>query len=229
MRLRNIAMVGVCLGIGAAVASPVKAQCTASQDAAVQCFANNAVKTGLLTLHYGMTMTQFRAYTISVSKIAQQQNTNLVILGMAGAIADAMPATNADGTSNTVAQTNAINAIVSAEINSGVLTMPAETNQQDIVWFTTDLVTQMNATSGVLLSPGTLLRVIDGYIISQTSNGVVNWTAVNTNLGVMITTLASGGLLRLPPSITATEATNFATSIAQAIYNYKAATNKVTL
>ena len=148
---------------------------------------------------------------------------------MAGAIADAMPATNADGTANPVAQTNAINAIVSAELGTRVITLPAETTQQDVIWLTTDLATQMNSSTGVLLSPGTLLRVIDGYIISQTSNGVVNWTNVNTNLSQMIAGLAAGGMLRLPPSITTIQATNFATAIAQAIYNYKQATGKTTL
>src|ERR1700688_1219457 len=117
MILRKLLMTGALLGTAAAVAAPAHAQsqCTRSQDTAVQCFAQYALKTGIFTLHYGMTATQFNTYGISVSKIIQAPQTNLVLFGLASAVADAMPPTNADGTANQAAQTNAMNAIVVAE------------------------------------------------------------------------------------------------------------------
>jgi hypothetical protein len=228
MLIRKLAVAGVCLGMAAA-ASSVRAQCTQSQDAAVQCFAGNALKTGLFTLHYGMSQTQFKAYSISVSRIMQAQDTNLILFGMSSAVADAMPPTNADGSANQIAQTNAVNAIVAAEISSGIIAIPAEVNQQDMQWFSLDMVTSMDANKGILLSPGTLLRVIDSYVVTSTVGGSVNWTQVNASLTTMIGSLSSAGLLKLPPSITTAEVTSFAQSLAQTIYVYKVATHRTTL
>ena len=92
----------------------------------MQCFAGYALKTGLFTLHYGMTATQFDAYSVSVSNIIQAPETNLILFGMASAVADAMPPTNVNGTANQVAQTNAMNAIVVAEVTNGLVTYPPQ-------------------------------------------------------------------------------------------------------
>lgn len=231
MRFRQLLIAGVCLGIAAAWSTPVSAQqCTSNQDAAVQCFAGNALRTGLFTLHYGMSQSQFKTYSVSVSKIMQTQATNLVLFGMSSAVADAMPPTNLDGSANQTAQTNAMNAIVAAELSSGLLTIPAETNLQDMQWFSLDLVTSMNANKGILLSPGTLLRVIDSYVVTaSTGNGNVNWAQVNSSLATMVNNLAASGLLKLPPSITVPEVTSFAQSVAQTIYSYKLATHRTAL
>ena len=78
--------------------------CTASSDAAVQCFVANAVTTGLTQPRYGMTLAQFQAYGVAVTKILQTDQTYLVLVGLSSAIADALPPTNADGTYNTSAQ-----------------------------------------------------------------------------------------------------------------------------
>lgn len=223
---------GVCLFVSMALlAYPAHAQrsCTSSQNAAVECFASNAVQTKLLTVHYGMTMSQYKAYTVAVSNIIQAPDTNLVIFGLSCAIADAMPPTNADGSANQTAQTNAVNSIVAAEIASGLAVLPVQTSQQDMQWFALDLVNAMNANNGVLLSPGTLLRLIDSYIVTSTSGGVVNWTQVNSNLSTMVGNLASSGLLKLPASITQAEVTNFAQSLARTIYTYKTATGRTSL
>jgi hypothetical protein len=228
MLIRKWAIVGVCLGIAAA-AVPTRAQCTQSQDAAVECFATNALRTGLLDLHHGLNTSQFEAYTVSVSKILQAQQTNLILIGMSSAVADAMPATNVDGTANLTAQTNAMNSIVAAEISSGIVTIPAETNLQDMQWLSLDLVTSMDVNKGILLSPGTLLRVIDSYVVTSTVGGGVNWTQVNAGLATMVTNLATSGLLKLPPSITKGEITTFAQSVAQTIYSYKLATRRTNL
>lgn len=195
----------------------------------MQCFATYALKTGIFTLHYGMTAAQFDSYGISVSHLIQTPNTNLIVFGMAGAVADAMPPTNADGTANQAAQTNAMNSIVAAEISSDLVTLPAEVTQQDMEWFSLDMVTCISSNQGISLSPGTLLRVIDSYVVSQTSNGSVNWTVANANLATMVNNLATLGLLKLPSSITTAEVTSFAQSVALVIYDYKVATNRTTL
>ena len=233
MFLRKVALTAVFLAGAAAVAAPARAQstsqCTKNQDAAVQCFAAYSLKTGLFTLHYGMTATQFNSYAVAVSKIIQTPQTNLVVFGMASSVADAMPPTNADGTANQAAQTNAMNAIVGSELTSGLITLPAETTQQQLQWFSLDMATQMDANDGILLSPGTLLRVIDSYVVPQTSNGSVNWAVVNTNLASMVNNLSTLGLLKLPSTMTTAQVTTFAQSLAVIIYDYKIATNRTTL
>lgn len=231
MSWRKLAWVGVCLGVAMAKPMPVEAQtgCTASQNAAVQCFIGNAVKTNLLTLHFGMTLAQFKAYGVSVSKILQDQETYLVLLGMTSAVADAMPATNADGSANSPAQDAALTSIVNAAVADGLATVPANSTQQDLVYFSEDLVSGMGTSQALMLSPGTMLRVIDSYVVNNTSNGVVNWTQVNSTLASMVGNLSMLGLLKLPPGVTLAQAQAFTQSLAQTIYTYKTATGRATL
>jgi hypothetical protein len=221
----------VCLSAAMWKPATVEAQgsCTASQDAAVQCFVGNAVKTNLMALHYGMTLSQYKAYGISVSKILQDQQTSLVLVGAMSGVADAMPATNADGTANAVAQQTAINSIVSAALTGGLFVMPAESTEQDLVWFSEDLVTAMGTSQQLFLSPGTMLRVIDSYVVSNTANGVVNWTQVNSSLATMVSNLVSLGLLKLPPTVPLAHAQGFTQAMAQTIYAYKVSTGRATL
>jgi hypothetical protein len=232
MKIRTVAIAGVWLGavITQAWSPAARAQnCVASQDAAVDCFVGYAVKTDLTSLRYGMTMAQFKAYGVAISKILQAQQDYLVLAGMASAIADAMPPSDANGSANAVAQQTAVNAIVQAEILCGLVTLPGEVNQQQAQWFSLDLVTSMNATKGIMLSPGFLLRVTDSYIVSGTSGGVVNWTQVNSQLASMVSGLSSAGLLKLPASVTLANAQTFAQDLAQAIYAYKQATGRTSL
>lgn len=233
MKMSILRWAGVCLGAAISQAwapALVHAQnCVASQDAAVGCFVNNSVRTGLTSLRYGMNMTQFRAYGVAVSKMMQTQQAYLVLAGMSSAIADAMPPTNANGTVNASAQQAAVNAIVHAEILCGLVTLPSEANEQQAQWFSLDMVTSMNETKGIILSPGFLLRVTDSYIVSATSGGVVNWTQVNSQLASMVSTLASAGLLKLPANVTLSSAQTFAQDLAQAIYNYRQATGRASL
>jgi hypothetical protein len=232
MKIRKIAMAGGWLGaaITQAWSPAARAQnCVASQDAAVDCFVCYALKTDLTSLRYGMTMAQFKAYGVAISKIVQAQQDYLVLAGMASAIADAMPPTNANGSANVAAQQAAVNAIVQAEILCGLVTLPSEVNQQQAQWFSLDLVTSMNATKGIMLSPGFLLRVTDSYIVSGTSAGVVNWAQVNSQLASMVSGLSGAGLLKLPVSVTLANAQTFAQGLAQAIYAYKQATRRTSL
>jgi hypothetical protein len=114
MNVRRALLVGVCLAT-ASVAPIARAQsCASGQDAAVKCFVSNAVRTNLISLQYGMSMSQFKQYGVSVSKIVQAQPTSLVVVGLASAVADALPPTNADGSANQTAQDAAMNSIVDA-------------------------------------------------------------------------------------------------------------------
>ena len=230
MNPKNIVLAGVCLLLVSA-APPLRAQggCASAPDAAVQCFVGNAVRSNLVTLQYGMTMSQFKSYGVSVSKIVQQQPTALAVVGLASAVADALPPTNANGTANPSAQTAAVNAIVDAGIADDIITVPEETNSQDLKWFSLDLVNAMNSSNGILLSPGTMLRVIDSYVVTATSSGTVNWTQANSGIAAMITNFASAGLLKLPATVTTTQAIQFAQSLAQVTYTYRTSTARASL
>jgi hypothetical protein len=233
MKIRKWAWAGVWLGAAITQAwSPAahaQQNCEASQNAAVDCFVAYAVQTDLTSLRYGMNMTQFKAYGVAVSKILQAHQDYLVMAGMASAIADAMPPTNAAGTANAAAQTTAVDAIVHAEILCGLVSLPSQVSQQQAQWFSLDVVNSMNSSSGVMLSPGFLLRAIDSYVVTATSGGKVNWTQANSQLATMVSSLSSAGLLKLPPSVTLANAQLFAQDVAQAIYNYKQATGRTTL
>jgi hypothetical protein len=234
MTIRKSLLAGVCLAAASAsaaiVAPAARAQsCTSGQNAAVECFVGNAVRTNLVTLQYGMTMAQFKQYGVSVSKIVQTQPTSLAVVALASAVADALPPTNSDGSANSAAQTAAMNSIVDAGIASNFIAVPADTDSQDLKWFSLDLVNAMNANNGILLSPGTMLRVIDSYVVSNTTSGTVNWTQANSGIATMITNLASSGLLKLPANITSAQAIQFAQSLAQITYTYRTATNRASL
>jgi hypothetical protein len=203
--------------------------CNATQDAAVECFVSAALKTKLTSLRYGMTLPQFQAYGVSISKILQAQQTYLVVAGMSSAVADAMPPTNADGSANLAAQQAANTSIVQAEIASGIITLPAETTEQQFTFFTFDLTNVMNQGGGILLSPGFMLRTIDSFVLTATTNGTVNWSQVNANVAKLVASLQNAGILKLPPNITIARVISFAQSLAQIISTYKTATGRAAL
>jgi hypothetical protein len=220
---------GVCL-VAASTGSAANAQnCNSGQDAAVECFVGNAVRTNLVSIQSGMTMAQFKQYGVSVSKIVQAQPTSIEMVALASAVADALPPTNADGSANQTAQSAAMNAIVDAGIANGFLTLPVETNAQDLKWFSLDLVRVMNTNNGILLSPGAMLRAVDSYVVTSTTNGTVNWTQADAGISTMMSNLASTGLLKLPTTITPVEATQFAQTLAQITYTYRTVTGRSTL
>lgn len=231
MSAKNSCLAGVCLGAAILMApAPAPAQnCSGAPNNAVECFVGDAVHSKLLTLQYGMTLGQFKTYGVSVSKIVQSPETSLAAVALASAVADAMPATNANGSANAAAQTAAMNSIVDAGIANNFLALPSNTNAQDMKWFSLDLVNAMNTPTGILMSPGTMLRVIDSYVVSSTSGGMTNWTTVNSGIAAMMTNLASTGLLKLPPAISQAQSIQFAQSLAQIIATYKTATGRTTL
>jgi hypothetical protein len=206
--------------------------CTASSDAAVQCFVANAVTTGLTAPRYGMTLAQFQAYGVAVTKILQTDQTYLVLVGLSSAIADALPPTNANGTYDTAAQDTAIAQIVAAAAINGFVWPPSGTDLQDLQWFTQDLVNAMNVNQQVLqiLTPGVTLRIIDSYIITGTgSDGTVNWPQVNASLTTLVANFISSGLVHLTPSLNTAQLTAFVTTLAQTISTYKTSTSRASL
>lgn len=203
-------------------------QCNSNQDAAVDCFVTNAVRTGLTSPRYGMTMSQFKAYGVSVSKILQTDETYLVIVGISSAIADAMPPINADGTANTAAQQAAISQITSALVANGLATLPSETTEKDLQYFSMDIVGAMNTSGGYLqlMTPGISLRVIDSYVVTGTSNSSVNWSVVDASLSNALSNMVTSGLIKIPSGISQSQLNSFVDSVAQAIWTYKESTNR---
>ena len=232
MALSNRSVIAVCLSAFALVSAiSTPAQCSSSQDAAVDCFVSNAVKTGLTSPRYGMSMSQFKAYGVSVSKILQTDETYLVLVGTSSAVADALPPTNADGTANSAAQRTALSQIVGALLSNGLATLPSETTQQDVQYFSMDLVTAMNTNGGYLqlMTPGVSLRVIDSYVVTATSGRSVDWASVEASLSTAITNMVSAGLIKIPAGVSTTQLNAFANALAQAIWTYKQSTGRTHL
>jgi hypothetical protein len=224
----------VVLLIGAALtARPALSQtnCTASQQAAVQCFVANAVATDLTKPRYGMTLAQFESYGVAVSHILQTHHTYLVLVGVSSAVADAMPPTNADGSSNQTAQENAVTQAVAAANKLGLASLPTGTTLSDLEHFSLDITSAMNDNNGVLelLTPGISLRIIDSYIITATTNGSVNWSEVNSKLSAAVSSYIGSGLMKVPTGMSTAQVTSFANGLAKVIYNYKVATHRTAL
>lgn len=212
-------------------AASTSAQCTSSQDEAVECFVGNAVKSGLTSPRYGMTMSQFKAYGVSVSKILQTDETYLVLVGTSSAIADAMPPTNASGTANTSAQETVIKQVVSALLANDLATLSAETTPLDLQYFSMDVVNAMNTNGGYLqlMTPGVGLRIIDSYVVTGTSGGTVNWTTVDASLSTAINNMIGAGLIKVPSGVSLAQVNSFIDSVAEAIWSYKQATGRAHL
>jgi hypothetical protein len=237
IRVARIMAAIVVFFAAAFLALPLSAQtppasCAVTQATAVQCFVADAVTTGIVQPHAGMTLAQFQDYGVAVTKILQTDQTYLVLLGLSSAIADALPPKNADGTFDSSAQNAAVVQIVAAAATSGFVWPPSGTDLQDLQWFTQDIVNAMNVNQQVLqiLTPGVGLRIIDSYVITGTgSGGVVNWVQVNASLTTLVTNFIASGLVHLTPSLTSAQITTFVTALAQIISTYKVATNRASL
>jgi len=235
MLIRNTILAGVfSVLVLAASSTPAAAQstnCTASQQAAIQCFVANAVATDLTKPRYGMTLPQFEAYGVAVSHILQTHTTYLMLIGTSSAIADAMPPTNANGTANVVAQETAVDQIVSAAVQCGLASTSEYATLQDLKWFSLDVTSAMNDNGGVMamLTPGVSLRIIDSYIVTGTTNGQVNWTVVDDSLWTAVDNFVASGMIKIPAGMTSTHVKTFITALAHAISDYKVATARKTL
>jgi hypothetical protein len=217
-----------------AIAAPANAQtltpCTSSQASAVNCFVGNAVATKILTVPSSMNMTSYDNYAVAVLRIAQDTNVSVILLGTTSAIADAMPAKDANGTANETAQTNAVNSIINSEVLNGILVLSAQTTEAQLETFAQQTVINMTGFTGVSFSPGAALRLIDSYIVAGTStSGTINWTTVNASLKAAVKNLVGSGMLKLPSSVSEARFTTFVEDVAQSIATYKSATGKKTL
>lgn len=226
--IKRILTISVCVGVIALLTSVSgHAQCTRSQNEAVDCFIKNGVSTGLLAVPTGMTMSQYEAYGVSISKVLQSPSAAIFLLGMAGAAADATPPTNADGTEDLAAQNAFVNAIVAAGLKDEIIKLPPQTTSAQIEEFARELTLGMAGNAGVSISPGAFLRALDGYILAATSSsGTVNWLQVTTSIASLVSALQTTGLMKLPSTITAANVQQFALDTANAIVAYKTATGK---
>jgi hypothetical protein len=231
LSLLVVFLLGATVVSRSAYSQTTSASCITSQKAAVECFVANAVTTNLTKPRYGMTLETFKNYGVAVSEILRTHHTYIVLVGISSAAADAMPPTNADGTSNQTAQDNAVTQAVAAANGLNFTTPPGGTSLLDLEHFSLDVTSAMNDNSSVLelLTPGISLRIIDSYLVTATTNGSVNWTEVNTGLSTAINNFVSSGMMKVPPGMTLTNVTSFAMSLAHVIYNHKVATHRSTL
>jgi hypothetical protein len=231
MSLKRSLLAVACLGVATAVPAARAQSCTASQDAAVQCFVANAVKASLIKPHFGMTLAQLESYGVAVSHILQTHDTYLTLIGTASAIADAMPPTNADGSANQEAQDVAVMQIVSAEVNNGLAKTVSGVAVQHLWWFSLDVVDAMNDNNGYLqlFTPGISLRIADSYVVSATSNGTVNWPQAYSGISGAIDQMIGTGLMKPPPNMSAAQIKSFSRSLAKVIYQYRVATKRAHL
>jgi hypothetical protein len=233
MTIRTLFLACLLSAAAAFAAQPAQAQgnCTSSTSAAIQCFVANAVATKLTQPHFGMTLAQYEAYGVAVNQIIQSPPTNLVLIGSASAIADAMPPTNADGSANAAAQQAAVNSIVSSESDGGIIATPSGVTLQEMQFYAQDITNSMNSTSGYmkLLTPGVGLRVIDSYVMTGTASGKVDWPKVNTSLATFVRGFITAGLIKVPAGVTTAQVVTFVQNVAQAIESYKVSTGRATL
>jgi hypothetical protein len=230
MQLRRIILAVLfsasAVGLVSQATAAQSTSCTASQRAAVQCFVANAVTTKLTEPRYGMTLAQFETYGVAISTILQTNHTYLILIGSSSAVADAMPPSNANGSANQAAQNLAVTQIVSAAVLNHLANTAAGVTLQDLQWFSLDVTNAMNDTNGMMsmLTPGVSLRIIDSYIVTGTTNGTVNWTAVDASLSTAIDTFITSGMIKVPAPITSTDLKSFVTALAHIVYDYKVST-----
>jgi hypothetical protein len=218
-----------------AVALPLHAQgngnfCGSSQTMAVKCYVRNALETSTVNLPSGVTTQQYQAYGVAVLRILQSGHTYFMVLGTSAAISDAMPPGNSDGSANQAAQDAAVNSIVDAALTNGLITLPSNVTESQVQEFARDTTDKMDTNDGPSFSPGGVLRLIDSYLVTYTdSNGIVDWTSVNSAMNTAVTNMISSGMVKIPASMTVAQMSQFAVGVAQAIETYKTATNRKSL
>ena len=229
-RKTGMLLASLCLLLAATQAVQAQTACNADPAAAVQCFVKNAVNSGLATLPPGMTLSQYKAYGVAVSNIVQTPPTLVFLLGAMGAVSDALPPVNADGSPNQAAQDAAVNAMIDAALRDGLITLPPNTTVDRLKMFAHDVCMAMMQNNGVSVSPGAILRFLDSFLVSATlSDGTIDWNKVNASVSSLVDGLTSSGLLKLPAGATASSAKQFAMDVAKIIQDYKAATRKARL
>lgn len=204
--------------------------CSSSQSLAAKCYVSMAVQSGTLSVPTGMSMSQYQNYGVAVLRILQSGHTYFMVLGAAAAISDAMPPKNSDGSANQAAQDAAVNAVIDAALANGLITLPNGVSEGQVQQFARDTTDKMNANDGPSFSPGSVLRLIDSYVMTYTdSNGNVNWTSMGSALNTAVTNMVGTGMIKLSSGMTTAQMSQFAVGAAQVIERYKAATNKKNL
>lgn len=240
--LRDVALLAVVL----ALAAPAAAQrvrygkpssqskslaCDSSPQAAVDCFVQHAVKTGLVPLPSDMTLDQFRAWGVSVAEMLRDPGTSVLALGLASAAADALPPVSRNGLDqDATAQVAAIGAMVDSAIATRLLVLPSGASSADAKRMVCQMAERFGSYNGPNFSSGTVLRMLDAILMSATdSAGRVDWVRVNDSIARLVDALSAAGLLVLPPETTVDGIRKFAQDTALAIYNYKLATGQARL
>lgn len=202
--------------------------CDASSQAAVDCFVLHAVKTGLVQLPPDMTLDQFRAWGVSVAEMLREPGASVLALGLASAVADALPPVSVNGLdADASAQAAAVDAIVESAIATRLLVLPAGATAADAKRMVIKMAERFGSYNGPNFSSGTVLRMLDAILMSATdSAGRVDWAKVNDSIAKLVNALNAAGLLTLPSGTTVDGVRRFAQDTALAIYNYKLATGQ---
>jgi len=209
----------------------VQAQrCDRTADAAVACFAKNATATGLVIVPPGMSVGDYTKYAVAVSHVLQTPTATVFLMGISGAVADALPPTNTDGTPNQSAQNAAVNAILDAALRDGMVALPDGASSDQLKLMARQFTGAMAENSGVTISPGAVLKVLDSYVVASTSStGSVDWPTVTSGISAMVDGLISAGMLKLPSGIVAGNVKQFAIDVSHVLYDYRQVTQKARL
>jgi hypothetical protein len=207
---------------------PKTVACDSSPQAAVDCFVQHAVKTGLVELPPDMTLDEFRAWGVSVAEMLREPGASVLALGLASAVADALPPVSLNGLDRDAsAQAAAIDAIVESAIATRLLVLPAGATAADAKRMVFQMAERFGSYNGPNFSSGTVLRMLDAVLMSATdSTGRVDWVKVNDSIAKLVAALNAAGLLTLPSGTTVDGVRKFAQDTALAIYNYKLATGQ---
>lgn len=205
--------------------------CTMNQAQAVRCFVADAVATKMTAPRYGMTLPEFEQYGVVIFALLQTHHTYLTLVGISSAIADAMPPTNSDGSTNQAAQDLAVEQIVSAAVANNLANPFTGVTTQDMQWFSLDMVSAMNDSNGYmsLMTPGVGLRIVDSYVVTATSGSTVNWTLVDASIANAVDSFIKSGMIKIPSGVSTANVTSFLQATAKAIDSYKVSTGRKSL
>jgi len=229
-----------------AAAPPARAQfpatCTAAQNAAAKCVAGTALNAKLLLVPSGIAPSPDGTLDLASPRAPRSRSIAVTIAAALFAVADAMPPANANGSPNAAAQIAAINAIIEAAVSRGILPLPARTTLAQLQSLAQSSAANAAADSNAeadagddrnddaSLSPATVLRVIDSYIVTATdANGNVRWATADAGISAAIGNLLSSGMIQLPSGMTLSKLDLFAGDVARAIAAYKSATGRRSL
>jgi hypothetical protein len=80
-----------------------------------------------------------------------------------------------------------------------MISLPANTTANQLKLLARQVTATIDQNTGVVISPGALLRVLDSYLISAASGGTVDWAQVPTNISNLVDGLVSAGFSSFLP------------------------------